>query len=221
MCNANQDYMYDHFSLIIDIFKGLTELKVTTTGLIHHCSQYGVTLIIPEGAIEHTAIVWFGVCLFSDKFKFEDDYIPVSPIVWIYINCQLIKPAELYIPHHIDVSNMKDTNNQLYLLTADDESFKRDNMFTFKRHYEYQMTIESTLVKVLVPHFCSNCIGTKGKMYKNLPKKYLIARADKNEGNTLFVEFIFLYRQKGCMKVSFYNFDSNHYNCADVGGTMS
>ena len=91
----------------IGIFENLTPLTVTTTGLVHHCSQYGVTLIIPEGAIEHTATVWFGVCLFSDKFKFEDDYIPVSPIVWIYINCQLIKPAEIYLPHHINetVSN--------------------------------------------------------------------------------------------------------------------
>ena len=202
---CNQYCVHDHFSLTIDIFKKLTVLEVTTTGLVHHCSQYGVTLIIPEGAIEHTATVWFGVCLFSDKFKFEDDYIPVSPIVWIYINCQLIKPAELYIPHHIDVSNMKDCNNQLYLLTADDELFKSDKIFTFKQNHEYQVTIESTLVKVLAPHFCSNCIATKGNMYKNLPKKYLIARADKSEDDTLFVEFIFLYRQKGCMKVSFYN----------------
>ena len=178
-------------------------LEVTTSGLVHHCSQYGVTLIIPEGAIEHTAIVWFGVCLFSDKFKFEDDYIPVSPIVWIYINCQLIKPAELYIPHHIDVSNMEDINNQLYLLTADDESFRSDKIFTFKQNHEYQVTIESTLVKVLTPHFCSNCIATKGSTYKEIPKKYLIAQADKRENDTLFVEFSFLHRQKGCMKVSF------------------
>ena len=144
-------------------------LEVPTTGLVHHCSQYGVTLIIPEGAIEHTATVWFGVCLFSDKFKFEDDYIPVSPIVWIYINCQLIKPAEIYIPHHIDVSNMKDINNQLYLLTADDEDFLIYNVFDFK-----QNNVESTLVKVLAPHFCSNCIGVERKEYHRVPKQYLI-----------------------------------------------
>ena len=190
-------------SSIIDIFGELTVLEVPTTGLVHHCSQYGVTLIIPEGAIEHTATVWFGVCLFSDKFKFEDDYIPVSPIVWIYINCQLIKPAELYIPHHIDVSNMKDCNNQLYLLTADDESFKRNSMFTFKQNHEYQVTIESNVVKFVAPHFCSNCIATKRSTFKEIPKKYLIARADKRKDDTLFVEFSFLHRQKGCMKVSF------------------
>ena len=144
--------------------------------------------------------------MFSDKFKFEDDYIPVSPIVWIYINCQLIKPAELYIPHHIDVSNMKDTNNQLYLLTADDESFRSDKIFTFKQNHEFQVTILSTLVKYVAPHFCSTCIATKGSTYREIPKKYLIARADKREDDTLFVEFIFLYQQKGCMKVSFANY---------------
>ena len=179
-------------------------LEVTTTGLVHHCSQYGVTLIIPEGAIEHTATIWFGVCLFSDKFKFEDDYIPVSPIVWIYINCQLIKPAELYIPHHIDVSNMKDCNNQLYLLTADDESFKRNSMFTFKQNHEYKVIIESTLVKVVTHHFCSNCIGVERKEYHKVPKQYLIRRANKIEdnGHTVLVDYCLLYQQKTCGEVN-------------------
>ena len=177
-------------------------LEITTTGLVHHCSQYGVTLVIPEGAIEHTATVLFGVCLFSDKFKFEDDYIPVSPIVWIYINCQLIKPAELYIPHHIDVSNMKDANNQLYLLTADDESFRRNSMFTFKQNYEYQVTIESNLVKVVAPHFCSNCIATKGRTYKEIPKTYFMVQAEKRQEDSVFVDFVLLYAQQGCKKVS-------------------
>ena len=40
----------------IAVFKNLITLTVTTTGLVHHCSQYGVTVIIPEGAIEHTLI---------------------------------------------------------------------------------------------------------------------------------------------------------------------
>ena len=179
-------------------------LEVTTSGLVHHCIQYGVTLIIPEGAIEHTANIWFGVCLFSDKFKFEDDYIPVSPIVWIYINCQLIKPAELYIPHHIDVSNMKDTNNQLYLLTADDEDILINDVFNFKQNYEYEVTVESTLVKVDTCHFCSNCIGVDRKEYHRVPKQYLIRRADKIEdnGHTVLVDYCLLYQQKKCGEVN-------------------
>ena len=70
------------------IFENLTTLTVTCTGLVHHCNEYGVTLIIPEGAIEHTATLWFGVCLFSEKFKYEEDFIPISLIVWMHINSQ-------------------------------------------------------------------------------------------------------------------------------------
>ena len=180
----------------------MTVLEFTATGLVHHCSQYGVTLIIPEGAIEGTATVWFGVTLLSDKFKFGDDFVPVSPIVWTYINCQLMKPAELYIPHHIDVSNMEVPSNQLYLLTADDETFLRNSVFTFKLNNECRVTIESNLVKILTSHFCSNCIATKGQTYSELPKRYLIARADKREDDTLFVDYIFLYQESGCVKVS-------------------
>ena len=119
-----------------------------------------------------------------------------SLLLYGYINCQLIKPAELYIPHHIDVSNMKD--NQLYLLTADDESFKRDNVFTFKQNHEYQVIIESTLVKVLGFRFCSNCIATN----KEIPKRYFIDRADKIlDDGTVLVDFCLLYRQPCCREV--------------------
>ena len=58
--------------------------------------------------------------LLSDKFKFKD-FFPVSPIVWTYINSQLLKPAEN--PHHIDVYNTVHPENELHLLTADDEFF--------------------------------------------------------------------------------------------------
>ena len=180
----------------------MTVLELTTTGLVHHCSQYGVTLIIPEGAIEGTATVWFGVTLLSDKFKFGDDFVPVSPIVWMCINCHLMKPAELYIPHHTDVSNMIHPENQLHLLTADDEFFIRNGMFAFKQIHENQVIIESTLVKILALHFCSNCVATTSNSHRKIPKRYLIARADKKVDDVVLVEFSFLYRQPGCMKVS-------------------
>ena len=178
-------------------------LEVTDTGLVHHCSQYGVTLIIPAGAVEKTSTVWFGVTLLNNKFKFKDDFIPVSPIVWTYINCQLLKPAKLFIPHHIDVSKKEDPENQLYLLTADDESFIRNGTFAFKRNHENQVIIESTLVKIFASHFCSNCVATTGNSHNKIPKRYLIARADKKVDDVVFVEFSFLYQQPGCVKVRF------------------
>ena len=180
----------------------LTEVSVDATGLIYHSSQYGITMIVPEGAVETKATIWIGVSFVSDKFKFEDDFVPVSPVVWVYTICQLTKPVELYIPHHIDVSNMKDTNNQLYLLTADDESFLRDKVFTFKNNQEIKITIESMLVNFCPPHFCSNCIGTKSQAYREMPKRYFIAKAEQRLPDySLLVDLCFLFEQKICKEV--------------------
>ena len=176
-------------------------LEVTTTGLVYHCNQYGVTLIIPEGAVKDTATIWCGIGLFSNKSRYEENFIPVSPTVWIFINNQLIKPAELYIPHHIDVSNVEDCN-QFLLLSADDESFIKDKVFNFKQNHENEITIKSNLVKILTSHFCSYCIASKGVTYNELPKRYLIARADKRKDDTLFIDYIFLYQEIGCVQVS-------------------
>ena len=177
-------------------------MSVDETGLTYHSSEYGVTMIVPEGAVETKAIISIGVCFVSEKFKFEDDFVPVSPVVWAYINCQLTKPAELYLPHHIDVSNMEHLTSQLYLLTADDESFLKDKMFTFKHNQEIKMTIESMLVKFCPLHFCSNCIAVKGRAYTEIPKRYLIAKVEERlPDHSLSIDLCFLFEQKICKEV--------------------
>ena len=139
----------------------------------------------------------------SDKFKFEGGYIPVSPIVWIYIDSQLMKPAELYIPHHIDTTKMpeRDINDNIFLLTAEDV---HQECLNFTQNSEIDVEINPSFAKIAGTHFCSNCIATYGEKYREIPKRYSIARADKvNEHRTLIVEFIFIYQQIGCKKVSF------------------
>ena len=180
----------------------LTEISVDATGLTYHSSQFGVTMIVPEGAVETKAAIWIGISLVSNKFKFEDGFVPVSPVVWAYTNCQLTKPAELYIPHHIDVSNMKDVNNQLYLLTADDELFLRDQVFTFKSNQEIKINIESMLAKFCPPHFCSNCIAITRQVYSETPKRYLIAKAEQRLPDySLLVHLCFMFEQQKCKEV--------------------
>ena len=185
----------------------MIELTVDSNGCVYRCSQYGVTLIIPKGAVQQPTTVWYGACLFSDKFKFEGDYIPVSPIVWIYIDSQLKKPAlaELYMPHHIDTTHMSDlaVGRQLLLLTAEDGEYIKKGHFSFKHNLTFQVKVDSTVAKITASHFCSNCIATYGRNHRTIPKRYLIARADKKEQNntTHLVDFTFLYAQRGCSKV--------------------
>uniref|UniRef100_A0A1X7UV74 Death domain-containing protein n=1 Tax=Amphimedon queenslandica TaxID=400682 RepID=A0A1X7UV74_AMPQE len=104
---------------LIDAFGEVYMLSLDSSGLVYHCNQYGVTLIIPEGAVKESTTVWFGACLLSDKFKFGD-YVPVTPIVWVHIDRKLDKSAELYIPHDVIISSESNLQ-QFAILTAHDD----------------------------------------------------------------------------------------------------
>ena len=189
-----------NFIYFIDTFGELQKLSLDTSGLVYHCSEYGVTLIIPEGAVQESATVWFGACLFSDKFKFGD-YVPVTPIVWVHIDQKLNKCAELYIPHDLAISGEANLQ-QFTILTARDNSCS--NVLNFYENYrsQIQVTPEFKNFKISSSHFCSNCVAVQKRMYKAIPRRYLIARADKKNGSReLLVQFIFLCQQKGCKKV--------------------
>ena len=175
-------------------------LSVDSSGLIHHCSQYGVTLIISEGAILEPATVWFGASLYSDKFKFGD-YVPVTPIVWVYIDQKLMKPAELYLPHHIDVADQI-TKNKLSLLTANDEEFLKKGSLIFAPNNNSVMEVESALCKTYCHHFCSHCAGIEKIAYEDARKQCLLAVAKKQEDSvTLLVHFCIFPFQPACRKV--------------------
>uniref|UniRef100_A0A1X7UGG2 Death domain-containing protein n=1 Tax=Amphimedon queenslandica TaxID=400682 RepID=A0A1X7UGG2_AMPQE len=195
-CNATNEKL---FLKIKDAFGEVHELSLDSSGLVYHCSQYGVTLIIPEGAVQESATVWFGACLFSDKFKFGD-YVPVTPIVWVHIDQKLDKSAELYIPHDVAISS--DTNLQQFtVLTAHDDDCSDVISFQENCGSQAESTSGLQIFKILSPHFCSNCIAAQKGEYKFIPRRYLIARADKKNGRELSVQFIFLCQQEGCTEV--------------------
>ena len=178
------------------MFGELQKLSVDSSGLVYHNSEYGVTLIIPEGSLQQSATVWFGVCLYSDKFKF-DDYVPVTPIVWVHIDQKLHKCAELYLPHDITISSEHDLHQFTVLTAGDDQS-------SVMKFHRSQVKIEShsKMFKIKPSHFCSICIATTKSQYKTIAKRYLIAQAEKkNKNNDLIVEFIFLCQQQGCKEV--------------------
>ena len=173
------------------MFGELQELPVDSSGLVYHNSEYGVTLIIPEGAIQQSATVRFGACLYSDKFKFGD-YVPVTPIVWVHIDQKLHKCAELYLPHHINTETTK--KNQLFPLTASDETFVKEQSFLFTISDKVEIEIDPELFKTCCYHFCSHCIAAKKSDYDKIQKQYKIVRAEKQEGTTLYVDFCIFYR---------------------------
>lgn len=177
-------------------------LSVNNSGLKYYCSEYGVTLIIPEEAVQQSGTVWFKACLFSDKFNFGD-YIPVTPIVWVYTDMKLIKPAELYLPHHIYIEQ-PETKSELVLLTADDK-FDGDKLL-FSVNNNLIMEVESTLCKMYCRHFCSSCAAVKKASYNGFQKQYMLAVAKKQKNYmTLLVHFCICPSQPKCTEVLYRN----------------
>ena len=165
--------MYSYAVCFTDVFGNLTQLSIDSRGLIYHSSQYGVTLIIPEGAVQGSATVWFGARLFSDKFKFGD-YVPVTPIVWVYIDRKLEKQAKLYIPHGMCISNKAD-QDKFTLLTADNGDY------TFHQQTDPKLKMDRgfKLFKIKSFNFCATCAAIHKNNYKSFAKQYLIAITQK------------------------------------------
>ena len=196
---------FPHYELMLylGVFGDLTRLRVDSNGLIHHCSQYGVTLIIPEGAVQEkqTVTLHFGACLYSNKFKFGN-YIPVTPIVWVYIKQELVKPAELHLPHHVDATNPF-TKSKLTLLTAGDEFFNKNELH-FTVDDDSVLEVDFALCKTSRNHFCSTCVGIKKSSFRDIQKRYRLAIAEKQKSDvTLLFHCIIFPSQIACKKVCF------------------
>uniref|UniRef100_A0A1X7USI1 Death domain-containing protein n=1 Tax=Amphimedon queenslandica TaxID=400682 RepID=A0A1X7USI1_AMPQE len=183
----------------LSIYGNLTVLPVDSDGLLYHYDKYGITLIIPEGAVQESANVWFGACLYGHKFDFGD-YVPITPIVWVYINQELMKPAELYLPHHVDVTTQS-SKSKLALLTADDETFYRKGVFMFTSNDDSEIKVEAALCKIYCNHFCSHCFGVNKIAYEDTDKKCQLAVAKKPNDATLLVHVCICPFQPACKKV--------------------
>ena len=179
------------------------KLEFDSNGLVHYSPQYGVTLIIPKGAVQKSSTVWFAVCLYSDKFQCYD-YIPVTPIVWVYIDEELRKPAELYLPHHIDAKSLNCTTDTFAILKADDQDLLKTGPATlrtaqFPECKLHNIWRSSSIFKVSAKHFCSTCVAKKKSPVPQ--NRFVTISAIKREGDRVFIDICFLFRQEYCRQV--------------------
>ncbi|XP_019861244.1 PREDICTED: uncharacterized protein LOC109589631 [Amphimedon queenslandica] len=198
------------------IFGELIKLKFDSKGLVHHCSKTGVTLIIPEGAVQQPATAWFGVCPFSTKFKFGD-YIPITPIVWVYIDQKLTKPAELYLPHNINIGTT--TKNLFVHLTASDQNFLEKGKFLFTCS-NVKMEVDSEMFKTYCDHFCSHCVAMEKNAYQGTQKHYMIAMAEKQQDETTFVDFCCFPCQIGCKQLVMKQYKDEDFAISNLKSIM-
>ena len=174
----------------------MLEMSFDENGLFYHSYKYGITIIIPPGAVLQCCTLQFGACLLLPHFRSSDSFIPVSPFVWIHIDNQLAKPAELYIPHYVDVSSDED-KKKLCLITT------KENFEVFTADKLAQVSFSPSLARILTSHFCSLCAAAK-----NTPRKryYLLYAEKEIEDGSLYVDICITYSVK-CLQVIY---NDNH-----------
>ena len=184
-------------------FRKIYEFEFDKTGLKHHLPNHGITVIIPEDAVDRDALLRIGV-YYVDLFQFPEDHRLVSDVFWIDISVPLHKKAavQLYIPHYVMIKNKGDTQNLRFFL-APDEPFKKSGVFKFTEANKQSYSFEpDNYGKLVMNHFCSGCILEKRES-SGLPLEYLVTRViptdrDKPSWNA---DFVFSYALPTCQKV--------------------
>ena len=179
-----------HICLIIGPFDEMLEMSFDENGLFYHSYKYGVTIIIPPGAVLKQCTLQFGACFLLPHFRSSDSFIPVSPFVWIHIDTLLAKPAELYIPHYVDVNSDED-KKKLCLLTT------KENSEVFTTDKVAQISFSPTLARILTTNFCSLCVAAKHPPRK---KYYLLYAEKELEDGGLHVDICIMYSIR-CLQV--------------------
>ena len=162
----------------------MLEMTFDENGLFYHSYKYGVTIVIPPGAVQQCDTLQFGVCLILPHFRSHNTFIPVSPFVWIHTDSVLSKPAELYIPHYVNISSDEDKKKLNLLSTKCFLSTKESDklIFTVNTEAEDSITFSQTFAIIHMTHFCSTCVATKDI---NTSKRYhlLYAKKEFEDGN--------------------------------------
>ena len=188
-----------HLSQHTGLCGNMLEISFDENGLFYHSYKYGVTIIIPPGAVLNPCTLQIGARLLLPRFRSSDSLIPVSPFVYIHIDSVLAKPAELYIPHYVDVSSDGD-KMKLCLLTTEANCLHEDQSFMFTVNSTASVTFSPSLAKIYTYYFCWLCIATEDRTPP--PKRYhlLIAEKELKDGS-LNVDICIMYSIQLCIEV--------------------
>ena len=184
----------------IKSFRTIYTVKFDKNGLKYHLSNHGITVIIPENAVDRDALLRIGV-YYVDLFQFPHGYRLVSNVFWIYSSISLQTYVELYVPHFVQTSESK----SLGFFMASDEFFRTHGVLKFKEvpEHAYNFEHDSSYGKLVLDHFCSGCILEKMDEEDNLPVQYLITRVLPSDCDkpTWMADFVFSYALPTCHKV--------------------
>ena len=187
----------------IQSFRTIYTVKFDKKGLKYHLSNHGITVIIPEDAVDRDALLRIGV-YYVDLFQFPEDHRLVSDVFWIDSSIPLHKHVELYIPHFVK-TRQESESKRLGFFTASDEFFRTHGVLKFREvpEHTYGFEHDNSYGKLVLGHFCSGCVLEKMDGKDNLPVQYLITKVLPNDCDkpTWKARFVFSYALPTCHKV--------------------
>ena len=175
-------------------------------GLKYHMSDHGITVIVPENAVDAEAQICIGI-YYTEPSQLPQGYRLVSEVFWIETSVHLLKCLELYVPHFAEIRNEHDSKKLSFFMTSDELC---SGVSEFVEAPTNSCTFEpgSCYGKVVLDHFCSGCILENVDVDK-LPLQYCITRIFPNDSRSCTRErweadFVFSYALPACLKVCKY-----------------
>ena len=192
----------------VELFRTMSKVKFNVRGLKYHVPDHGITVIIPENAVDAEAQICIGI-YYTEPSQLPQGYRLVSEVFWIKTSVHLQKCVELYVPHFVEIRNENDSKKLSFFMTSD-KSDMSSGVLEFVEVPTNSCTFEpgSFYGKVVLDHFCSGCILENVDVDK-LPLRYCITRVFPNDYHSSTCEkweadFVFSYALPACLKVCKY-----------------
>lgn len=192
----------------VGIYGQVTQLVLDKNGLMHHCNNFGVTLHVPKGAVQSKTELWIGIRMYDDgPINFHlGDYVPITPVVWLFCKAMICKPIELYLPHHVnlqakDVEQASDNyriNDIFPLLSA-----ASGNLLELKKTTQGKHTVNgSMLFKYCTQLLNTICVSMTRDQFMEASKAFFLTQAIQSLSESTFIAtFCVLFHQKSYAQV--------------------
>lgn len=198
----------NHPEFLIDSVK---VIFCDSSGGIYNDPKHGITLHIPNGAIdaETTLEIVIGIFLYGN-FEFPKQMSPVSAIIWLctpqpYFSFH--KPIKIILPHFMNCKTNEDaTNLELQFMKAANGSSADANIMFSPANGEQDFQSIPFKGILYTQHFCYICI-TSGINERQLRERRLcISCAEPKYPQSMTAKIIFFitYFNETCLEVTHY-----------------
>ena len=169
--------------------------RFTYDGGVMVVDNYGLKIIVPEGAIEYHYYVEIQVAAsLLGPFIISKGYHPVSPYIWIAAGYVFKKEIRIEFQHHADISSLKDTSQLRILGCCSHHS-------THHHEREWRFEISYTVCTLFTNHFCSFCLASNNDQIANRIVAYHYLPVNYESADTFRAELCFCYDVNICKEV--------------------